>query len=131
VRTFRLAQSVIEAEKLRFQLRLRRIAVRVALGVAGGVFVMAAVACGHFAAFLWLGPKWGDIPAVLALAGVDLAVAVILLLLSSRGGPSAAEREARLIRDQAWGETVRALTFAGMLQPIISLLLARFRKSRG
>lgn len=130
MRTFRLAQSVIEAEKLRFQLQLRRLAVRIALGAAAGGFVLAALVCGHFAVYLWLAPKWGVVGTALALGGADLVVGLILVLLSSRNGPSVAEREAKVIRDQAWRETVRALTFAGLLQPIIGVLLSRLRKPR-
>jgi hypothetical protein len=130
VRTFRLAQATIEAERLRLRLRVRRVALRAALGIIGAVWLVAGLSCLHVAAWLWLTPKWGGLASALALAGFDLVVAVIMLLLASRGGQSAAEREAKFIRDNAWRETMRALTLAGMLQPLIRIIIGQLRRNR-
>ncbi|HEY2133182.1 MAG TPA: hypothetical protein VGH36_09430 [Acetobacteraceae bacterium] len=128
MRTFRLAQATLEAERVRLRLRVRRVALRLALGAIGAICLAAGLACLHVAAWLWLAPQWDGLRSALALAGFDIVVAIIMLLLASRGGPSAAEREAKSIRDNAWRETVRALTLAGMLQPLMQIVIGQLRR---
>jgi hypothetical protein len=130
VRSFRLAQATIEAERVRLRLRARRVAVRVALGLIGGIWLLGGLTCLHVAAWLWLAPRWSGLASALALAGFDLVFALILLLLASRGGETVAEREAKAIRDNAWRETVRALTLAGMLQPLMQIVIGQLRRNR-
>jgi hypothetical protein len=128
VRSFRLAQATIEAERVRLRLHVRRVGIRIALGITGAIWLAGGLTCLHVAAWLWLSPQWGGLASALALTGFDLALAIIMLLLASRGGQSTAEREAKAIRDNAWRETIRALTLAGMLQPLLQLVLGQLRR---
>jgi hypothetical protein len=130
VRTFRLAQATIEAERVRLRLRVRRVGLRLALGIIGAIWLVAGLTCLHVAAWLWLAPQWGGLASALALAGFDLVLAIIMLLLASRGRETAAEREAKAIRDNAWRETLRALTLAGMLQPLMQIVIGQLRRNR-
>jgi hypothetical protein len=130
VRTYRLAQAAIEAEKLRLRLHVRRAIIRAVLGVLGGIALLGALAFAHAAAGLWLAHRWGSVRAALTVAAVDIVVAIILILLALRKKPTAAELEAKRLRDSAWRETIRAMTLAGLMDPLIRLAISRVRRQR-
>ncbi|WP_287849537.1 hypothetical protein [Acidiphilium sp.] len=93
-RILRLARIALAAEGLRWRLLLR---LRVRQGIliaAALIFFLFALALGHVAAFFWLAPHAGVIAAALALAGLDLVVALGLLLAARGNQRLAAEAEA-------------------------------------
>jgi len=128
VRTYRLAQAAIEAEKLRLRLHARRTIIRAVLGVLGGLALLGAVAFVHAAAGLWLAHRWGSVRAALTVAAVDIIVAIILILLALKKKPNTAEVEAKRLRDSAWRETIRAMTLAGLIDPLIRVAINRLRR---
>jgi hypothetical protein len=130
VRTYRLAQAAIEAEKVRLRLQVRRAIMRAVLAVLGGLWLLGALAFAHVAAGLWLAHRWGSVRAALSVAAFDIVIAVILILLALRKKPSAAEVEAKGLRDSAWRETIRAMTLAGLMDPLIRLAISRLRRQR-
>jgi hypothetical protein len=130
MRTYRLAQAAIEAEKLRLRLHVRRAIIRAVLAALGGLALMGALAFAQAAAGLWLAHRWGSVRATLAVAAVDIAIAIILILFALRKKPSTAEVEAKKLRDSAWRETIRAMTLAGLMDPLIRLAISRLRRQR-
>lgn len=123
-RALHLARIALAAEALRWRL-LARIRLRQAALVATAlIFALFALALGHGAAFFWLAARFGAIGATLALAGFDLALALVLLLLAARGGtPLAAEAEA--LRRAALAELR-----AECPQAVLHALLRHWRETR-
>jgi hypothetical protein len=120
-RAFRLACIALAAEGLRLRLLLRARLRQGALVAAGLIFCLFALALAHVAAFLSLTGVTGAIGAALALAGVDLLIA-LGLLLAARAKP-ALPAEARAVREAALAE-LRAMW------PEVALALMRFRRER-
>jgi hypothetical protein len=102
MRTLRLAQAAAEAEGLRLRHRAQRAARRAVLLAVALAFLAAAVLLAHLAAWLFLSPVYGPPATALGLALCDLGIAAVLALLALRSRPGTTEREAALIRDQAW-----------------------------
>jgi hypothetical protein len=130
MRTFRLAQVAAEAEQLRLRRRIRRTVKRIILGVIGGLWLVGALGCAHVAAWLWLAPQYGAVPAALGLTVLDLVVGCVLLTCAMRLGPDAAEREALQIRENAWSEIRATLTMAAVIQPLLRVVFAQIMRMR-
>ncbi len=64
------------------------------------------------------------------LGGFDLVVAVVLLLIAGRSGPSRTEREALEVRKKAVAEMVHMLTLAQLLLPLLRLANLLRRRNR-
>lgn len=101
MRAFRLATVSLEAERVLLGLQAKRWAVRLALGLVGAVFVLAALAMLHVLAWVALEPHLGPLGRAGAILGGDVVIAGILLALAMRDSPSRQEIEARMLRDSA------------------------------
>ena len=131
MRPFHLARLGAEAELLRLKLAASRTAVRLALAALAALFLACALAGLHVAAVLWLAGPLGPVGAVLAVAGGDLLIAALLVLIAARSVPGAMEAEARGLRDSALAELRReaepARIATRLLPTLIAWLLARRR----
>src|ERR1700754_3228227 len=101
MRPFRLARIAAEAETLRLRYAARRTMVRAVLALGALGFLFGTVACCHVAAWYWLRQRWDGPEAALILAGVDLALAIVLALIAARSSPSRIEVEALAVRRRA------------------------------
>jgi hypothetical protein len=130
MRTLRLARVAAEAEGLLLRRRLRGIALRAALGAVAAFFACAAIAMLHVYAWLRLRPLWGSEWAVLAIAGADLVLAIILGLFAARSPSDRIAEQAVAVRDQAISEMRSMLTFTSMLRPLGLLLFEQWLTRR-
>jgi len=104
-----LVRIAAQAELLRLRRMVRRQAGRAVLAGIAAAFLLIALAALHVAAGLALAETMRPVWAVLIVAGADLAVAALLLLLAARDRPGAAEREALRVRQSAQAELAGAL----------------------
>ena len=120
MRLLSLARAAIEAEGLHLRRLARARGMQVALAVAAGVFALLLLLMLHLAAFAALRPGWGPAGAALAVAGVDLAIALVLALAARRTGQDRIAEEARQVRQQAVRQigdgAARALVLAPLLR---------------
>lgn len=123
MRIVRLGRAALDAEAVRLRYVALRTVRRVVLGAIAGVFGLVALAALHVAAFFVLEldaritPAWSAV----IVAGGDLLLAVILLMLAARGGLSAGEIEARIMRDRTISELRTSLAFATFTGPAARL----------
>ncbi len=120
MRLLSLARAAIEAEGLHLRRLARARGLQVALGVAAGVFALLLLLMLHLAAFAALRPGWGPAGAALAVAGVDMAIALVLALAARRAGQDRIAEEALKVRQQAVRQigdgAARALVLAPLLR---------------
>ncbi len=93
-----------KAEVILFRLHLRRVARQVSLVLVAALFGLLALAMLNVAFYLFLAPRFDPALAALAVAGVDVLLAVISVSTAGRLelGPEA--EAAVLLRDQASNE---------------------------
>jgi hypothetical protein len=127
VRALRASRIAIDAETLRLRLQARRLAVRVVLAVVALAFLACTLAFAHVAIFYWLRLDYGwQVHTATALLAVgDLVVAGVLAMVALRLGPGAAEREARLVRQQAWRAIIETTVFPMLVVRVLRLLRRR------
>src|SRR3954465_7980604 len=101
MRTLRLARIAAEAEGLRLRHRAKRSAIRVATALIALAFLGGTVAFGHLATWYWLRQSWQPQYVALTLAGADLLIALLLVLVASRSSPDRVELEALAVRQRA------------------------------
>jgi hypothetical protein len=117
-------RAAAEAETLRLRAMARRMASRAVLAVVAILFMLAALVLVHVAAVLALAGHMDLLQAVLIVLALDLVVAVVLGLLAAHSAPSAAEREALVLRREAW----RNLRQDFMLASVVSILVRLLRR---
>ncbi len=109
-----------------------RIATRAIFAVVASIFVLGALTFGHIAA--WYGIRVGLEQSFLVtagiLGGVDLLVAVTLLVLASRSSPSRTETEALEVRRRALEGIGSALSLTQMVLPVLRLASGLRRRRR-
>ena len=127
MRALSASRIVIDAEVLRFRLQARRLAIRLVLGVVALTFLVSTVACGHVALWYWLRLDYGwqvHTAAVLLAVG-DIVVAGVLATVALSLGPGAAEKEARLVRQQAWRAIIETTVVPMLVLRVLRLLRRR------
>jgi hypothetical protein len=130
MRTFSLVRVAADAELLRLRLRARRGAVRAVLAlVALGFLAGAAVFC-HLALWYWLRHHFEPPQSALILAGIDIALAVILALLAARSTPSRTELEALDVRHRAVEGITASLAFSAIAMQLFRLATQFVRRPR-
>lgn len=93
--TFRLASIALQAEKLRWRAVLRRHVVQIMLFMVVGLLAFTAFLCGHLAVYALLLPHLPPAGAAGVVAGGDLALALVVLLIAmGKSGPGVSERQA-------------------------------------
>lgn len=127
MRTLRLARIAAEAEGVRLRAQARRTMVRAVLGLIALGFLAAAIAFGHVAVWFALrqGAGWADWAAASAVAGGDLAIAVVLVLLAARSTPGQVEREALLVRQRALDGATSGVALVTELVRLVANVLPR------
>jgi hypothetical protein len=121
MRAFELASLAAQAEGMRMRHRLRRGAVQAVMAVLGLSFLLGAVVVGHVALFVLLDARLPRAGALGCIAGMDLVLAVVLVLIAVTAGPTTAEREARTLSRTAASEILPSLNWARL----VTLLLSR------
>ena len=120
MRLLSLARAAIEAEGLHLRRQARMRGVQVALAAAAMIFAVLLLVMLHLAAFAALRPGWGPAGAALAVAGVDLVIALVLVLAARRAGQDHIAEEARQLRQEAVRQigdgAARALVLAPLLR---------------
>jgi hypothetical protein len=69
--------------------------------MAGFMFMIGAVMCGHAALWYWLRSMFNLQQAALIIGGGDLLLALVLAALATWSKETPIEREARAVRDRA------------------------------
>jgi hypothetical protein len=131
MRTLRLARVAAEAEGLLLRRRLRRVAIRAVLGAVAMFFVVGVVTMLHVYAWVRLEPLWGPETTALAIAGVDLVIAVIIGLFAAWTPQDSIAASAVAVRDQAMTEMRSAFTVTSMLKPLMGILFEQWLVRRG
>lgn len=120
MRLLSLARAAIEAEGLHLRRQARARGMQVALAAAAMIFAVLLLVMLHLAAFAALRPGWGAAGAALAVAGVDLVIALVLVLAARRAGQDHIAEEARQLRQEAvrqiGDDAARALVLAPLLR---------------
>lgn len=131
MRPFRLARIAAEAEAVRWRGVFSRVATRIIMAVVALVFVIGALTIGHIAAWYEIRTALdqGYLATAGYLAGADLLIAIVLLLLASRSAPSRVEVEALEVRRQAVAGIYSTLNMTQILIPIIRMV-ANARRNR-
>jgi len=101
MRTLRLARIAAEAEGVRLRRSAQRTAYRAVLTIVAIGFLFGTVTFAHVAAWFWLRLSWDGQYAALILAGADLVLAMVLVLLATRSAPGEVEMEALAVRQRA------------------------------
>ena len=128
MRALQLARIAAEAEGLRLRYSARRSAARVVLGLAALGFLLGAIVFCHLAAWFRLSMSWNEPVAALILAGTDLVVAAVLVLLAARSSAGRLEAEALALRRRALDQASRSLAFSALLTPLLPLATRLFRR---
>jgi hypothetical protein len=126
MRTLRLARVAAEAEGLLLRRRLRRIAIRAALGAVAMLFLIGAATMLHVYAWVRLRPIWGPDVTALTLAGFDAALAIIIALFALWTPSDRIAAEAIALRDKAMVEMRSAFTITSMLKPLAGILFEQW-----
>jgi hypothetical protein len=116
---------------VRLRHRAQRTAVRAAFAMIALVFVAGTLVFVHLAAWFWLRQSWDRQYAALILAGADLVLALLLVLLAMRSSPDQMELEALAVRQRALEGATASIawsTLALQVLRVASNLLSRSRR---
>ena len=134
IRPLRLAQIATEAETLRLRGLASRIVTRLVFAIIALIFFLGALTFAHVAAWDVIRGRWDQTPLITAalLGGIDVAVALVLILLASRSRPGRTEREALVIRRQAVDSLRGMASLTQMALPLLSVVrfAARLQRRR-
>ncbi len=114
-----LGRAALQAEILRVKALALRNVRRVVFLVAAAVLALGALTAAEIALFFVLEldaritPAWS----ALIVGGVDVAIALLFVLVGSAGGPGPIEIEARMTRDRALADLRSAAAFATVTGP--------------
>jgi hypothetical protein len=125
MRGVQLARIAAEAELLRLRSLAKRQGTRVALAVVAAIFVLAAMIAGHVAGAMALTAHVAPVWATLIVGGIDLAIALALILLATRNTPSKVEREALEVRRIAQEQMKEAAALTMLVGPLLRLIGTR------
>jgi hypothetical protein len=132
MRPVRLARIAAEAEGVRLRALMTRVMTRVVFAVIALVFVLGAVTFAHVAAWyqIRIALEQSYLATAGILGGVDLLLAIILLVLASRSAPSRTEIEAHEVRRKAIEGLGSALSVTQLVLPLLRVVMgARRRRS--
>lgn len=113
--TFRLASIALQAEKLRWRSVVRRHVVQIALFMVAGLLAFAAFLSGQIAIYALLLPHLPPAGAAGVVAGSDLALALIVLLIAmGKSSPGRSELEAHEVSRSAQDQIRASLNWTRM-----------------
>ena len=133
MRTFRLAQVAAHAETLRLRRHAAIVVRQVVFGGVAFVFAVAMLIFAHAAGWNFVQPLVGPGWASLILAGADLLLAGLFLLLASRGGGNdRIANDARAVRQDALRQIGGQMTMIAMVNRIFWMMrrMGRARADR-
>ena len=115
-----LAKLAAAAEGLRFKRQLLRYGRQAAFLVLGAVFGLLAVLGAHVVLWSLCDGPWhfGIVWSSVTVFGVDLLIALILVLLGRSKQPSVLEMEARITRDRTLAELRSAVALTAVTSAI-------------
>lgn|SRR5487761_2091758 len=133
MRTLRLARIAAEAEGLRLRRLARRTAIRLAIGMVALVFLGCALAVFHVGVWflLRIDMGWQSQIAALSMAGFDLAIGLVLVVMAVQLSPGRVERDALDVRRRAWENASNSFAMSAMLLPVLRLTIGLMRRMRG
>jgi|SRR3954453_22127498 len=131
MRPVRLVRIATDAEILRWQAFGGRLVTRIVFALVAVIFVIGALAIAHVAAWYALRIDAGlqFYWCALILGGIDLIMAIILLLMASRSTPSRVEREALEVRQRAIAGLTTTLSLAQLALPLLGVANSARRRA--
>ncbi|MGH7154818.1 MAG: hypothetical protein ACREF3_12900 [Acetobacteraceae bacterium] len=130
MRSLRLAYIALQAEALRLRRFTRRNITRLILAAIALPFLLAAFGFFEAAFWSWLSRHLVPELAAVAIAGANLLVAGLFLILAARSSESRVEIEALKVRQRALEDATRQLTIATLVVPVARLVLDQLRRSK-
>jgi hypothetical protein len=109
-------------------LHARRAASRIVMGSIALVLLLGALGFGHVSAWYWLRSYLAGQYVALIFAGVDLLLALLLLLLAFRSAPGLAEVEALAVRRRALEQAGESLTITALIGRVLQQLIRSRRR---
>jgi hypothetical protein len=105
----------------------QRLAIRIAMGLVGLVFLMGTLIFVHV--LIWYALRihagWTQIWSAVAIGGGDLVIAALLFLMAARSSPSRIEEEARDVRNRAMRDARSSMAISSMLLPVLRVVVRR------
>jgi hypothetical protein len=131
MRSVKLAQIAAQAEGLRWRRRARRIVTQIVLGIIALPFLLAAFGFLEAAFWTYVADHFQPTEAaLLAVGGNILVVAILMVLVLTRGGDDRVSLEALEVRRRALESAQRSLTVATMVAPVTGFILSQLRSRR-
>lgn len=125
MRSVKLARIAAQAEVLRLRHKTQRQIWRIIFAAVAAVFLLAMLAALHVAATMALTEYVRPVYAVLIVAGADLLIFLVCLLLALRDQPSAVERDAVLVRRDAQAQLMEAAALTTLVAPMLRMVGTR------
>jgi hypothetical protein len=125
MRTVELARVAAQAELLRIRRLGQRQVNRAIFAAVAAVFFVAMLAGLHVAGAMALTLYVPSIWAALIVAGVDLVIGLILILIAARDRPGEIEVEALRVRQVAQQQMMEAAALTTLIGPMLRLIGTR------
>jgi len=131
LRPVRLTRIAADAEILRWRAFAARTITRIVCALIALIFVIGVLTIAHVAVWLALRVDAGlqYYWVALILGGVDLIIALVLLLIASRSTPSKVEREALEVRQRAVAGLTTTLSLAQLALPMLRVANSARRRT--
>jgi hypothetical protein len=130
MRALRLARIAAEAEGLRLRHRAQRALIAAILAAIASVFMLGALVFCHVAAWFYLRAHWEPPETALILAGADVLLALVLVLLAARSTTSRVELEALAVRQRALESIGSTLAISALATQLLRIAVSVFRRTR-
>lgn len=130
MRALRLARIAAEAEGLRLRHRAQRALIAAILASIASVFMLGALVFCHVAAWFYLRAHWEPPETALILAGADVLLALVLVLLAARSTTSRVELEALAVRQRALESIGSTLAISALATQLLRIAVSVFRRTR-
>jgi hypothetical protein len=130
MRALRLARIAAEAEGLRLRHRAQRALIAAILASIASVFMLGALMFCHVAAWFYLRVHWEPPETALILAGADVLLALVLVLLAARSTTSRVELEALAVRQRALESIGSTLAISALATQLLRIAVSVFRRTR-
>lgn len=124
MRAVRLAIVAFHAERVRIGLFLHRTAVRLVLAMAAAIFLLFGLIAGEASLYMALADYLTRAQSMLALAALNIAIALTLVGLAANSRPGMAERESRELARAASREMLPSLSIIPTAVILVRTILA-------
>ena len=130
MRALRLARIAAEAEGVRLRRRAQRALIAAILASIASAFMLGAVVFCHVAAWFYLRVHWDPPATALILAGADILLALVLVLMATRSSTTQVEVEALAVRQRALESIGSTLAISAMATQLLRIAVNVFRRTR-